>query len=178
MVFGIFKGHLTVRLATLRKSAIQMGIDLMGARSGALRQLVLECPPSVVAEALGYSYQAIDRQRPTGRLAMELLRRAANAGSARSHHPMSAMVLRPSSARVPPARVAHRMTLRVPRIWAHTSQKLGSRIHAGRRVAWSPRRERMRGFGIEPILVTTSDGRFFRCSSTPSLASDARKRLR
>ena len=38
-----------------------MGIDLMGARSGALRQLVLECPPPVVAEALGYSYQAVDR---------------------------------------------------------------------------------------------------------------------
>ena len=47
--------------ATLRTAAIQMGIDLMGARSGALRQLVLECPPPVVAEALGYSYQAIDR---------------------------------------------------------------------------------------------------------------------
>ena len=38
-----------------------MGIDLMGARSGALRQLVLDCPPPVVAEALGYSYQAVDR---------------------------------------------------------------------------------------------------------------------
>jgi integrase len=50
-----------LRPATLRKAAIQMGIDLMGARSGALRQLVLECPPPVVAEALGYSYQAIDR---------------------------------------------------------------------------------------------------------------------
>ena len=32
----------------------------MGARSGAQRQLVLECPPAVVAGALGYSYQAMD----------------------------------------------------------------------------------------------------------------------
>ncbi len=47
--------------ATLRVAALRMGIDLVGARSGALRQLVLECPPPVVAEALGYSYQAIDR---------------------------------------------------------------------------------------------------------------------
>jgi hypothetical protein len=38
-----------------------MGIDIMGARSGALRQLVLDCPPTVVAEALGYSHQAMDR---------------------------------------------------------------------------------------------------------------------
>ena len=38
-----------------------MGIDLLGARSGALRQLVLDCPPPVVADMLGYSYQAIDR---------------------------------------------------------------------------------------------------------------------
>lgn len=37
-----------------------MGIDLMGARSGALRQLAIDCPPAVVAEALGYSYQAIE----------------------------------------------------------------------------------------------------------------------
>ncbi len=50
-----------MRPATLRLAVIRMGIDLMGARSGALRQLVLECPPPVVAEALGYSYQAIDR---------------------------------------------------------------------------------------------------------------------
>ncbi|MDQ6839839.1 MAG: recombinase XerD, partial [Actinomycetota bacterium] len=40
---------------------IEMGIDLMGARSGALRQLVLDCPPPVVADLLGYSYQTIDR---------------------------------------------------------------------------------------------------------------------
>jgi len=38
-----------------------MGINLMGARSGALRQLVLDCPPPVVADLLGYSYQTIDR---------------------------------------------------------------------------------------------------------------------
>jgi len=47
--------------STLRTAAIQMGIDITGARTGALRQLVLDCPPPVVAEALGYSYQAIDR---------------------------------------------------------------------------------------------------------------------
>jgi integrase len=46
--------------STLRTAAIRMGIDLMGARSGALRQLVLECPPAVVADALGYSYQVMD----------------------------------------------------------------------------------------------------------------------
>ena len=50
-----------LRPATLRGAVISMGIDLMGARSGALRQLVLECPPAIVAQALGYSYQAIDR---------------------------------------------------------------------------------------------------------------------
>lgn len=47
--------------STLRTAAIPMGIDIMGARSGALRQLVLDCPPAVVAEALGYSHQAMDR---------------------------------------------------------------------------------------------------------------------
>ncbi|MDP8961142.1 MAG: hypothetical protein M3N32_05950 [Actinomycetota bacterium] len=49
-----------MRPATLRLAVIRMGIDLMGARSGALRQLVLECPPAVVADALGYGYQAMD----------------------------------------------------------------------------------------------------------------------
>ncbi len=38
-----------------------MGIDIMRARSGALRQLVLDCPSAVLAEALGYSNQAMDR---------------------------------------------------------------------------------------------------------------------
>ncbi len=49
-----------LRPATLRLAVIRMGIDLMGARSGALRQLVLECPPAVIADSLGYSYQAMD----------------------------------------------------------------------------------------------------------------------
>lgn len=49
-----------LRPSCLRLAVIRMGIDLMGARSGALRQLVLECPPAVVADALGYSYQAMD----------------------------------------------------------------------------------------------------------------------
>jgi hypothetical protein len=50
-----------VRPATLRSGAMAMGINLMAARSAALRQLVLDCPPAVVADMLGYSYQAIDR---------------------------------------------------------------------------------------------------------------------
>jgi len=50
-----------VRSATLRSNAMKMGINLMAARSAALRQLVLDCPPAVVADMLGYSYQAIDR---------------------------------------------------------------------------------------------------------------------
>ncbi len=50
-----------LRPSTLRTAAIQMGINIVGARSGALRQLVLDCPPAVVAEALGYSHQAMDR---------------------------------------------------------------------------------------------------------------------
>lgn len=50
-----------VRPSTLRRVAREMGINLVAARSGALRQLVLDCPPSVVADMLGYSYGAIDR---------------------------------------------------------------------------------------------------------------------
>ncbi len=50
-----------VRPSTLRSGAMAMGINLMAARSAALRQLVLDCPPAVVADMLGYSYQAIDR---------------------------------------------------------------------------------------------------------------------
>ena len=50
-----------VRPSTLRSGAMAMGINLMAARSGALRQLVLDCPPSVVADMLGYSYGAMDR---------------------------------------------------------------------------------------------------------------------
>ena len=60
----LFPGRIAdshIRPATLRTQAIEMGINLMGARSGALRQLVLDCPPTVVADMLGYSYQAIDR---------------------------------------------------------------------------------------------------------------------
>ncbi|MHB1549306.1 MAG: recombinase XerD, partial [Acidimicrobiales bacterium] len=50
-----------VRSSTLRSNAMKMGINLMAARSAALAQLVLDCPPAVVADMLGYSYQAIDR---------------------------------------------------------------------------------------------------------------------
>jgi len=35
----------------------ELGINLLGARNRALGELVLECPPSLVAEALGYSPQ-------------------------------------------------------------------------------------------------------------------------
>lgn len=45
---------------TLRLAVIRMGIDLVAARSAALRQLVLDCPPPVVADMLGYSYPVID----------------------------------------------------------------------------------------------------------------------
>ncbi|MCH6472530.1 hypothetical protein [Sinomonas terrae] len=34
-----------------------LGIDLQGARNRALDDLVTQMPPSVVADALGYSYQ-------------------------------------------------------------------------------------------------------------------------
>jgi hypothetical protein len=60
----LFPGRSAERHLTpdaLRQRAMGMGINLMGARSGALRQLVLDCPPPVVADMLGYSYQAIDR---------------------------------------------------------------------------------------------------------------------
>jgi hypothetical protein len=34
-----------------------LGVNLLGVRNGAIGELVLECPPSLVAEALGYSTQ-------------------------------------------------------------------------------------------------------------------------
>jgi hypothetical protein len=34
-----------------------LGVNLLGARNRAIGELVLECPPSLVAEALGYSTQ-------------------------------------------------------------------------------------------------------------------------
>lgn len=34
-----------------------LGINLRGARNRAIGELVLECPPSLVADALGYSHQ-------------------------------------------------------------------------------------------------------------------------
>jgi hypothetical protein len=60
----LFPGRTTLNHLTpgvLRKRAMDMGINLVGARSGALRQLVLDCPPPVVADMLGYGYQAMDR---------------------------------------------------------------------------------------------------------------------
>jgi hypothetical protein len=45
----------------LRRVGINMGIDLTPAKRSALRQLVVDAPPPVVAEMLGYSYQTVDR---------------------------------------------------------------------------------------------------------------------
>lgn len=50
--------HLTAGL--LRGEVRSMGISNLGARSGALRQLVLDCPPTVIADMLGYTYRAIE----------------------------------------------------------------------------------------------------------------------
>lgn len=44
-----------------RKRATQSGIHLAGSRTGALRRLVLDCPPPVVADMLGYGYHSMDR---------------------------------------------------------------------------------------------------------------------
>lgn len=38
-----------------------LGIDIGGARNTALRGLVQELPPTLVANALGYSYQVIHK---------------------------------------------------------------------------------------------------------------------
>ena len=38
-----------------------LGIDLGGARNTALRSLIQELPPTLVANALGYSYQVIHK---------------------------------------------------------------------------------------------------------------------
>ena len=50
-----------LRPSTLRAKVMEIGIDLLAARNAALRHLVLDCPPPVVADTLGYSYQTIDR---------------------------------------------------------------------------------------------------------------------
>ena len=60
-----------------------MGIDAVAARTAALRQLVLDCPPSVVATALGYRPATIDRHavRAGSRWASYAAMRAAGAPS-------------------------------------------------------------------------------------------------
>jgi len=50
--------HITPDLLRIRVRA--MGIDNLAARSGALRQLVLDCPPTVIAEMLGYHSVTIE----------------------------------------------------------------------------------------------------------------------
>jgi hypothetical protein len=47
--------------STLHMPTARMGIDSVAARTAALRQLVLDCPPSVVATLLGYRPATIDR---------------------------------------------------------------------------------------------------------------------
>jgi hypothetical protein len=37
------------------------GIDLRGARNAALRQLVLDMPPAIAADTLGYAYTTTER---------------------------------------------------------------------------------------------------------------------
>ena len=44
----------------LMKQVRQAGVPLLGARNGALRQLVLDMPPAVAAQALGYSPQVAE----------------------------------------------------------------------------------------------------------------------
>lgn len=56
-----------------------LGVNLLGARNRAIGELVLECPPSLVADALGYSYQVAflhaDRAaEPWGRYAGRAIR--------------------------------------------------------------------------------------------------------
>jgi len=43
-----------------------LGVNLLGARNRAIGELVLECPPSLVAEALGYSTQVAFRHADKG----------------------------------------------------------------------------------------------------------------
>lgn len=47
--------------ATVMDRLRDLGVNLLGARNRAIGELVLECPPSLVAEALGYSAQAAFR---------------------------------------------------------------------------------------------------------------------
>jgi hypothetical protein len=46
--------HLTAQRIT--KRLCSLGIDLLGARNTALQSLVVEVPPPLVTELLGYSY--------------------------------------------------------------------------------------------------------------------------
>lgn len=60
----LFPGRSTGRHvcpSTLRRKTQAMGIDLVAARTAALRQLVLDCPPPVVASLLGFGAVTIDR---------------------------------------------------------------------------------------------------------------------
>ena len=59
----LFPGRIADRHITphaLRIAGIRMGIDLTPAKRGALRQLVNDCPPPVIAAMLGYSNQTLD----------------------------------------------------------------------------------------------------------------------
>lgn len=71
--------------STLRTRALEMGINLLGARNGALRQLVLDCPPSVVATCsatattpwIATPYEQVRRGAPTPRCARKSQRESA-----------------------------------------------------------------------------------------------------
>lgn len=45
----------------LRTQVTKMGINILSARNATLRQLVLDCPPPVIADALGYTHNTTDR---------------------------------------------------------------------------------------------------------------------
>ncbi len=59
----LFPGRITgqhLGPSTLRMAAMRMGIKITPSKRGALRQLVVDCPPPVIADMLGYSYQTLD----------------------------------------------------------------------------------------------------------------------
>lgn len=55
-------GHMHAQY--LMKELRKIGIDLQGARNGALRELVLEIPPAVVAKTFDYSARTAKRHAP------------------------------------------------------------------------------------------------------------------
>jgi hypothetical protein len=60
-LFPGFRADQPMTPGALRAAGIRMGIELTPAKRSALRRLVLEAPPPVVAETLGYTYQTVER---------------------------------------------------------------------------------------------------------------------